>query len=407
MARQVVFEPPGAESLGAGSAGHPIAAWLAAHGGLRADPGTLLAGLCEKLVAAGVPLMRVSTGVPTLHPQVLGRQFIWRRGQDGVSATPHGHGVERSSDYLDSPIRMLHQGAGALRRRLEGPAPRLDFPILKDLVDEGATDYVAMPLGFSSGQTGFISWVSDRPGGFGADALALLGGLLPLIALRLELEATHDMARGLLETYLGGDAARRVLSGDVTRGRGERIRAAILLSDLRDFTALSDRLPAERVIALLNDYFDIVTTQVEKHHGQVLKFTGDGLLAVFDVGGSNRGTACCQAVHAAIDAVRAMAAWNRDREEPLELGIALHLDDVLYGNIGAAGRLDFTVIGRAVNEAARIEQLCRSLDRQVLASASFARSCGCEPLVSLGRHRLRGIDEPQEVFALAEARLAG
>jgi adenylate cyclase len=405
MAGQAVSEPPGAESLG--PAVHPIAAWLAAHGGLRADLGALLAGLCEKLVAAGMPLMRVSAGVPTLHPQVLGRQFIWRRGQDGVSATPYGHGVERSSDYLDSPIRVLHQGVGSLRRRLEGPAPQLDFPILKDLADEGATDYVAMPLGFSSGQTGFVSWVSDRPGGFGAQDLSLLDGLLPLIALRLELESTHDMTRGLLETYLGGDAARRVLSGDVTRGRGERIRAAILLSDLRGFTALSDRLPAERVIALLNDYFDIVTTQVEKHHGQVLKFTGDGLLAVFDVGGSNRGTACCQAVHAAIDAVRAMAASNRDREEPLALGIALHLDDVLYGNIGAVGRLDFTVIGRAVNEAARIEQLCRSLDRQVLASASFARSCGCEPLVSLGPHRLRGVGEPQEIFALAEARLAG
>ncbi len=407
MAWQAVSEPPSAQSLGPGFAVHPIAAWLAAHGGLRADPGTLLAGLCEKLVAAGVPLMRVSTGVPTLHPQVAGRQFTWRRGQDGVSATPHGHGVERSSDYLDSPIRVLHQGAGALRRRLEGPAPRLDFPILKELADEGATDYVAMPLGFSSGRTGFISWVSDRPGGFGALDLSLLDGLLPLIALRLELEAAHDMTQSLLETYLGGDAARRVLSGDVTRGRGKRTRAAILLSDLRDFTALSDRLPAERVIALLNDYFDIVTTQVEKHRGQVLKFIGDGLLAVFDVDGSNRGTACCQAVHAAIDAARGMAAWNRDREEPLEFGIALHLDDVLYGNIGAAGRLDFTVIGKAVNEAARIERLCRSLDRRVLASASFARSCGCEPLVSLGRHRLRGVGEPQEIFALAEARLAG
>ena len=406
MAGQAVSEPLGADSLGPGSAAHPIAAWLAAHGGTRADPGTLLAGLCEKLVAAGVPLIRVSTGVPTLHPQVVGRQFIWRRGQDGVPATPYGHGVERSSDYLASPIKVLHQGAGTLRRRLEGPAPRLDFPILKELADEGATDYVAMPLVFSSGRTGFISWVSDRPGGFGADALALLDGLLPLIALRLELEASHDMTQSLLETYLGGDAARRVLSGDVTRGRGTRTRAAILLSDLRDFTALSDRLPAERVIALLNDYFDIVTTQVERHHGQVLKFIGDGLLAVFDVDGSNRGTACCQAVHAAIGAVRALAAWNQGRDEPLALGIALHLDDVLYGNIGAAGRLDFTVIGKAVNEAARIERLCRSLDRQVLASASFARSCGCEPLVSLGRHRLRGVSKPQEVFALAEARLA-
>jgi adenylate cyclase len=405
MAEQLVLEPY--EGQGPGAAGHPIAAWLAAHGGHGSDPGTLLAGLCERLVAAGVPLMRASAGVPTLHPRRLGRQFVWRRGQVGVSATSYGHGVERSSDYLDSPVRALHQGAGVLHRRLEGPAPQLDFPILKDLTEEGASDYVAMPLAFSSGRTGFISWVSDRPGGFGAEGLALLEGLLPLIALRLELEATHDMTQSLLETYLGGDAARRVLSGDVTRGRGKRIRAAILLSDLRDFTALSDRLPEERVIALLNDYFDIVTTQVEKHHGQVLKFIGDGLLAVFDVDGSNRGTACCQAVHAAIDAVRAMAAWNRGRAERLRLGIALHLDDVLYGNIGAAGRLDFTVIGRAVNEAARIEQLCRRLDRQVLASASFARSCGCEPLVSLGRHRLRGVGKRQEIFTLPGTRLTG
>jgi adenylate cyclase len=392
---------------GPGQPDHPAAAWLAGRGEVPAEAEALLAGLCERLDAAGVPLMRVSAGVPTLHPQLSGRQFIWRRGAPGATVIPYGRGVERSPDYLRSPVRALHQCGGSLRRRLDGPERQLDFPLLEALAEDGATDYLAMALRFGSGRGGYLSWATDRPGGFDAEALALLEGLQPLLALRLELEASRDMTRSLLATYLGGDAARRVLAGEIERGRGERIRAAILLADLRGFTALSDRLPAEEVMVLLNDYFDLVTTQVEKHRGQVLKFIGDGLLAVFDVEGTSRGTACCQAVHAAIDAVRAMAAWNRGRTAPLGLGVALHLDEVFYGNIGAAGRLDFTVIGKAVNEAARIEALCRTLGRQVLASASFAQSCTCEPLISLGPHRLRGIREPQEIFALAEARLAG
>jgi adenylate cyclase len=385
----------------------PIAAWLAGYRGARPDPTALLAGLCEKLVDAGVPLSRVSYGVPMLHPQLRGRQFIWRRDDEGVSEIPYRHGVERSADYLDSPVRALHQGAAAVRRRLDGAAPRFDFPILRDLAKAGATDYVAMPLRFGSGRMGYVSWVSDRPGGFTTAELARLAQLLPLIALRLELEASYQMSRGLLETYLGGDAARRVLAGEVRRGHGKRLRAAILLSDLRGFTALSDRLPAEQVIGLLNEYFDVMATQVQKHGGEVLKFIGDGMLAVFDVDQSSRGTACCQAVHAAIGAVRAMAARNRERSERLEVAIALHLGDVVYGNIGAADRLDFTVIGPTVNEAARIEGLCRSLDRQILASASFACDCACKPLVSLGRHRLRGVGEPQEIFTLPPAELQG
>lgn len=401
------LKAPDAKRPSLDSPGHPAVAWLVGQGGAPAQAATLLAGLCERLVAAGVPLMRVSAGVPTLHPQLSGRQFIWRRGEPQVTAIPYGRGVARSSDYLDSPVRALHRGSGPLRRRLEGAEQRLDFPLLEQLAEEGATDYLAMALRFGSGRGGYVSWVTDRPGGFDAEALALFEGLLPLLALRLELEANRDMTRGLLATYLGGDAARRVLSGEVERGRGERIRAAILLADLRGFTALSDRLPAEEVMVVLNEYFDIVTTQVERHHGQVLKFIGDGLLAVFDVEGTSRGTACCQAVHAAIDAVRAMAAWNRKRSAPLGLGIALHLDEVFYGNIGAAGRLDFTVVGKAVNEAARIEALCRTLDRQVLASASFARSCSCEPLVALGPHRLRGIRGSQDIFAVPASRLAG
>ena len=404
-AKRGALEPPVSDSLESGLSANSIAAWLVGQGGVRAGPETLIAGLCERLVAAGVPLSRMSYGVPTLHPELRGRQFIWRRGGKGVSELRHRHGVERSSYYLDSPVRALHEGAAAVRRRLDVARPRLDFPILKDLAAEGATDYVAMPVRFSTGRMGYVSWVSARPGGFSAAELALLDDLLPLIALGLELEASYDMAKSLLETYLGRDAARRVLAGGIKRGQGRRIHAAVLLSDLRGFTALVDRLPADEVIAHLNDYFEVVTTQVHKHGGEVLKFIGDGMLAVFNVDESSRGTACCQAVHAAIGAVRAIAALNRKRPVPLKLAIGLHLGDVVYGNIGAADRLDFTVIGRAVNEAARIEGLCRSLGKQVLVSASFAGSCTCEPLVSLGLHRLRGVLEPQEIFALPPGRL--
>ena len=380
-----------------------ISTWLTEHGGIRVDPQTLMTELCERLVAVGVPLSRASYGAPTLHPQVWGSQFIWRRDGEGVSEIRHRHDAARSSTYRDSPVRVLHQGAAAVRRRLDIPAPQFDFPILRELAAEGATDYVAMPLRFTSGWTGYISWACDRHGGFSAADLSRLEGLLLLIALRLELEASYRMSEGLLETYLGRDAARRVLVGKVRRGEGKRIRAAILLSDLRGFTAMADRLPAEEVIAHLDAYFDVMVTQVHEYSGEVLKFIGDAMMAVFDVDGSSRGKACCQAVHAAIGAVRAIAELNRDRPEKLNFGIALHLGDVVYGNIGAADRLDFTVIGPAVNEAARMEGLCRSLDKQILISASFARSCTCKPLVSLGRHRLRGVREPQELFTVGAA----
>ncbi len=400
MVDRVAAEPPVSSVRNPGRPADPIAAWLVEHGGERVDPESLMTGLCDRLVASGVPLSRASYGAPTLHPQLWGSQFIWRRDGTSVLEIRHRHDAVRSSAYRDSPVKVLLQGAGAVRRRLDVPAPQLDFPVVRDVAQEGATDYAAMPLRFSTGQMGYISWVCDRPGGFTAKELTLLYGLLPLIALRLELEESYRTSKSLLETYLGRDAARRVLAGQIKRGRGKHIRAAILLSDLRDFTAMSDRLSADEVIARLNDYFDIMASQVEKHGGEVLKFIGDGMLAVFNVERSLPDAACRQAVHAAIGAVRELAVLNRDRAEKLEVGIALHLGDVVYGNIGAANRLDFTVIGAAVNEAARIQELCKSLDKPILVSAGFDCGCTSEPLVSLGRHHLRGVSAARELFTV-------
>ncbi len=202
----------------------------------------------------------------------------------------------------------------------------------------------------------------------------------------------------LLATYLGRDVARRILSGETSRGQGRLVRAGIFYADLKGFTALTDRLPAEQVIGHLNAYFDIVATSVLKHNGEVLKFIGDGLLAAFNIDGGNPASACCQALHAALDALDGLTAANQHRELALEAGVALHFGDVVYGNIGSEARLDFTVIGRAVNEATRIEALCRTLDRPLLISADFAKICTCHPLLSLGHYRLRGVAAAQEIF---------
>jgi adenylate cyclase len=178
------------------------------------------------------------------------------------------------------------------------------------------------------------------------------------------------------------------------------VHAAVWYSDLRGFTALADRLPAERVIAILNAHFDCVVTRIQRYGGEVLKFIGDGLLAAFNIDGTNSAAACCQALDAATDVLSTLEG-HREDGEALRLGIALHVGDVLFGNIGATDRLDFTVIGRTVNEVTRIERLCRTLEEPLLVSARFARECPCRPLASLGRHVLAGVAEPEEIFVPA------
>ncbi len=299
-----------------------------------------------------------------------------------------------------------------MRRRLEqGPGER-DFPILREFFAAGATDYVAYIFAFGkdgdrSQGTGIVySFATDRRGGFSDDDTTLLQATLPALSLAMKSHAGHVIASGLLATYLGEDAGRRVHAGSIMRGSVYNLRAVLWYADIRGFTPLSDAAPGAVVVELLNDVFEILTASLRERGGQVLKFIGDAMLAIFPFEDADRAETCRRALDAAIEAMRNIEALRAARiaaggpAPPVDL--ALHLGDALYGNVGAVDRLDFTVIGPAINEAARIEALCEPLGRAVLVSAEFVEGMNDADsrLTSLGRHALRGVKERKEIFAL-------
>ncbi|WP_341909184.1 adenylate/guanylate cyclase domain-containing protein [Ferrovibrio terrae] len=402
----------------------PAARWLLDHDGKVMPMTALFDGFCRHLLEEGIPLFRVTTGLPSMHPLTATRAFVWQRDQ-GVKMAERGHDVFQTDEYLKSPIAVIHEGAAAIRRQLEQPDAPMDFGILPELKALGVTDYLVLPMRFTQGpgmgkkgqNVSFMSFATDRPGGFRPEELSYLMELMPLIALRMELEAGRRMTHDLLTTYLGQSPAERVLKGDLRRGQGYEVEAAIWLSDLRGFTAFSDRNETVEVVATLDRYFDAMAGPIHAHGGEVLKFIGDGLLAIFRVeDGSTLEAACRRALTAGEDAFAGLHELNQGRAiagvAPLKVGLGLHVGKVVFGNIGARDRLDFTVIGRAVNEVARLEAQTKAVDRPLLASAAFAdainrASDAAYRLESVGFHVLRGVREPQELFTLPAARLAG
>jgi adenylate cyclase len=383
----------------------PVLDWLIGEGRHLRYAQDVLAGLARELTLAGVPVERITFNLRILHPQNRAVGMVWRAGRPEVETVRVGHGIEQTPQYQDSPIRVLFEGAGGLRQRLDLEIEDLPFPIYRELQAEGFTDYVALPMTFSDGGVHGSTWATRRPGGFASQHICAIADLLPVLALILEARTIRRLARTLLDTYVGHHAGERILSGQIRRGTGETVRAAVWYCDLRGFTRLTEITPRDALIACLNDYFECMATEIAKADGEILKFMGDGMLALFPLECPD---ACARALAAAEGAVAGMAGLNERRaqrgEVALGFGIALHAGEVMYGNIGAPDRLDFTVIGPAVNQAARIEKLCRDLDRSVLISADFARIYG-GPLVSLGHHGLRGVPEPALVFTLPEAAL--
>ncbi|HEX5077715.1 MAG TPA: DUF427 domain-containing protein, partial [Geminicoccaceae bacterium] len=395
-----VREPPPATTA---EAVNPLREWVTREAWQAKTPQQLIERLALRLVAAGFPLWRLRLLIRTLHPQLFATGLTWQSDLDGVRTAHPSHAMLESRAYLESPFAPILRGEGGVRRRLEGQAPRLDYPVLEELRAAGATDYVAMPLRFSDGQINIITLVSRAAGGFSTAQLGLLYEILPVLSRLFEVFALQDTAATLLGTYLGRRTGSEVLNGLIRRGDGRDIDAAIWLCDLRDSTALSESLPRAVYLEVLNQFFDAMVEPIVEHGGEVLKYIGDAVLAIFPIEepDSPASEACARALAAAVAARAGLEQLNRERsargEPPLGYGIGLHRGCLTYGNIGSSERLDFTVIGTAVNEAARIEGMTKILREPLLISSTFAASFG-GPLTSLGRHRLRGVGTPQEMF---------
>ena len=377
-----------------------IAEWLIDGARSAPQPAQVLAQLSERLVACGIPLWRVAVFVRTLHPQVMGRRFIWRPATEvEVSEAPFE--LLESADFLENPIAQVYATGRALRRKLADPDCTVDFPVLSELRAEGITDYLASPLLFSDGAIHAVTCTTRQPGGFTDAQIAGIEAIITPLARVAEIRALRRMGSTLLDTYVGHDAGERILAGRIRRGDIEEIHAAIWLSDMRGFTALADSLPPPVLIDLLNRYFDCQVPVILEHRAEVLKFMGDGLLAIFNIAG-NETEVCERALAAARRAQANVAALSDSAIPGLRFGLGLHIGDVLYGNIGSGNRLDFTCIGPAVNCAARIEKLTSQLGRAILASSEFARHCAGE-FTPLGEFRLAGFSAPQLVFGLEDS----
>jgi adenylate cyclase len=388
-------------------------AWVT-QAGLAGTPELeLLRGFCERLVARDVPLARAQILIDTLHPIHEGRVFRWStdRAWDVVEYGRTTEDESLAEKWRQSPFHHLEQaGETALRRRIEDESPG-EFPILAELRAQGQTEYLAFAHRFSGeGIIGemdciYSSWTTDRPGGFSEAEVGRLSELLPPLALAMKCASLSRIAGTLVETYLGRDAGQRVLKGRIARGVADRIGAVLWFSDLRGFTQITDTTAPEHIIPLLNDYAEAVISAVHDAGGEVLKLIGDGILAIFKA--DDPGRACRGALDAEALTRQRIAALNRRRTGQglpvTEAYLGLHVGEVFYGNIGSPDRLDFTVVGPAVNEASRIAALCRSTGRTVLVSSAFAAAARPEDrsrLAPVGRHVLRGVAQPQELFTL-------
>ena len=385
----------------------PDIAWIVNEGRQQTSLANVLAGLCRHLYETGLPITRAMLSQRTLHPLVAARGIFWRQGNAGCTEQiERGHDVLRSEIYQRSPLKLAYEFGQTVRRRLAGPEARLDFPVLAEVRDEGMTDYLAIPLRFTDRIGGVLTVATDRPEGFSDTCIRRLHELVPVLGLLVEVHATRGVARTVLDTYIGPAAGQRVLNGQIKRGDQEAINAVLWYCDLRGFTPMTERLDGKRVIDMLNQYFERMAAPVRAHGGEVMKFIGDAMLAIFSMENRDAEIASNAALQAAREAIAAMEAHTiaciECGEPNVEFGIALHMGEVIFGNIGAPDRLDFTVIGPAVNRVVRIEEMCRKLHCNLLVSSEVARQAHA-PLVSIGRHELRGVGERVELFTLPGA----
>jgi adenylate cyclase len=397
----------------------PLHAWLIEAGTSDVAAETLFDGFSGRLAAAGVPIARGFLSIAGLHPLRRAYSLTWHDGRI-IEVTDFGHATMATAIWQTSPFRhMLETKTRRLHRQLVGDDAVLDFEVLREFRDTGMSEWLALMYGFgwsaalpATNQFGVVlSWTTSaavgRGNGWSAPELAAIEELSGTLAMAIKGHSAPVAARDLLAAYLGGDAADRVSAGQVQRGSVSRIAAAILFADVRGFTNFAEETAPEEVTRRLNGIFDCLDEPMRTGGGEILKFLGDGVLAVFlPPDGTNVAVVTPAALAAAREILARVEALNATEiaagNPALSLNIALHTGEVTYGNIGTADRLDFTVIGPAVNEAARLEGLCKALGKPILISKSFVQAAQGvrEQLLSVGRHLLRGVREAQEVFTI-------
>lgn len=375
--------------------------WLRTEGRFIASSADFDTAFVEQLRNAGLPITRYTTGVPSLHPQVDSFITIWELGK-GLSFRLYRMTDETTAMLQNSPLIIAYKQGRSTRCDLEAPAQPGEYTVLPDLRAAGLTDYIVIPIPFSDGSNKAVSFATDRKGGFSDDEAAVMEEIAGDVAPVMETLYLRHLSKTLMETYVGPIAGQRVLDGAIKRGMQETLRAAIWFSDIRGFTPLSETLPGNQLIDLLNDYFDAVTQAIEGEGGEILKFIGDAVMAIFLPKGEDETEAAQRAFKAARAAQAAIAKLNIARAEArrakLNYGIALHFGNLLYGNVGGGNRLDFTVIGPAVNLASRIEGLTRAHGDGLLVSAEFAAIHG-PGFEMIGEFELKGIAEKRAVYA--------
>src|SRR3954462_14138250 len=371
--------------------------WLLTEAAQLADPGQILPGLAERLIAVDVPIDRTMSVIDLLHSQYAGVGRVWTKEQ-GTTSRLFPHGPNRNRVYSESPFAHVHRTREWLLLDLS-QTPDNRFNIIPDLKAAGYRHYLVVPIFFTNGSHHGLTFATRAPEGFGEQGLRVLRFVMPTMAAMMEIRALHQHLDNVLRIYVGNEPHRAILSGAIRRGQVSRIRSAILFADMRDYTRLTATLSPEEAVELLNSYLDCLVPPIEAEGGEVLKYMGDGLLAIFRARGEDRGSAAQSALSAAGAALTRIEAANLESRfpVPIDVGIALHHGEAAYGNVGSGERLDFTVIGRDVNLASRIAQLKKQLGEPLLMSQSFVNFLWGDPEF-VGEHNVNGFDEPIAVF---------
>ncbi len=380
----------------------PVIDWLLRDASRIATPEAFTGALAEKLMQHGIAISRFSVLIWSLHPQIVGKNFIWEKAGGKVTTTAPSHEIFDDPAFYNSPLHFVSQGLGGVRQKLDGARLESSFPVMQEHKDQGGTDYVAMPLPYSDGRTNVLTMTCDHPDGFTTANLGLVFECVAVISRFYEVFTQKENARTLLETYVGKRTGARVLGGEIRRGEGDDIDAAIMFCDLRGSTRLEETLGRVAYIKLLNRFFETTSTIIQDHDGEVLKFIGDAVLAVFPAG-AGAGVACGQALQSARDIVTRLGAQGAgDTGAACECAIGIAFGQVTYGNVGSRERLDFTVIGRAANVAARLGDYGKTVGHRIVVSGDVAAGAtNAEPaMVDLGAVSLHNVSTPVGCFGV-------